>query len=184
MFEDQLVPESSPMNGGRPVNWECQHQCVKTCDVLPTSEEWKTCEKMIRKSLLVTVTKVIRIQNKWLWEAYKFNKSRIFKRNHGIINEKVLFHGSSGNDPLEIACGEDGFDIRRSRGGSWGYAVYLSECAEYCDKFAFHNASNEKAIIVATALIGESFDFGTLKNKELRMPPVKDKINQCKICPI
>ena len=44
-----------------------------------------------------------------------------------------LFHGSGSCDPLEIACGEEGFDLRLSRGGSWGYAIYLTESAQYSD---------------------------------------------------
>ena len=178
MFEDQCVPESSHPQSGLPAEWEYQHQCVETFDLPSTSAEWKMYEKLIQKSLLVTITKIVRVQNMWLWEAYNFNKARMFKRNHGVINEMVLFHGSGRSDPSEIACGEDGFDIRRSRGGSWGHAIYLSECAQYSDTFAYQNTSNEKAVIIAKALVGESFDFGTLKKKELRLPPVREKSSQ------
>ena len=50
----------------------------------------------------------------------------MLKRNHGIIHELDLFHGSGSIDPLEITCGEDGFDLQLSCGGSWRYAIYLS----------------------------------------------------------
>ena len=63
MFEDQLVPESTPSQAGMPSNWEYQCQCVQTYDLLSASEEWKKCEKMILKSMHVTVTKVTRVQN-------------------------------------------------------------------------------------------------------------------------
>ena len=102
----------------------------------------------------------------------------MLKRNQGIINEMGLFHGSGSSDPLEIACGEDGFDVRLSRGGSWGCAIYLADSALYSDKFAYRTTSNQKVIIIVKTLTGETFDFGTLKNKELKMPPVKDQSKQ------
>ena len=113
---------------------------------------------MMQESMQVGVTKVTRIQNIWLWEAYNFNKMRMCNRNCGIINEMLLFHGTGGNNPYKIACGEDGLDVRHSKGGSWGYAIYLSENALYVDRFAHHTASGEKVIIITNALIGESFD--------------------------
>ena len=108
----------------------------------------------------------------WLLEAYNFNKARMLKKNHGVIHHMDLFHGSGNINPLEIACGEEGFDLRLSRGGSRGYAIYLSECVQYSDRYAYCTTSNERAIIIAKALIGVSFDFGTSK-KELRMPPIR-----------
>lgn len=114
----------------------------------------------------------------WLLEAYNFNKARMLKRNQGIIHEIDLFHSSGSSDPWEIACGEEGFDLRLSHGGSWGYAIYLTESAQYSDRFAYHTASNERVIIIAKALIGESFDFGIPKKKDLRMPPIKESSKQ------
>lgn len=178
MFEDQLVPEISSSQIVLPTNWEHQCQCVKTYSLLPVSEEWKTCEKMILKSIQVTVTQVTRVQNMWLWEAYNFNKMRMNKRNFGIVNEMYLFHGTRCNSPLEIACGEDGFDVRLSNGGSWGHAIYLSDSALYVDKFAHSTPTGEKEIILAKALIGEAFDCGIEKNTGLRVPPIKQKSMQ------
>ena len=86
-----------------------------------------------------------------------------------------LFHGTRFCDPFEIACGEDGFDVRLSNGGSWGQAVYLSDSALYSNNFAHQTLSGEREIIIALALIGEAFDYGTVRNKELRVPPIKEK---------
>ena len=102
----------------------------------------------------------------------------MFKRNSGIVNEMNLFHGTGCNSPLEIASGEDGFDVRLSKGGSWGHAIYLSECALYTDKFAHHTATGEKEIVIAKALIGEAFDFGTERNRTLKAPPIKTRSMQ------
>lgn len=164
MFEDQLVPDKT-LSQILPTNWVDQCQCVQTVE-LQSSEEWKLCAKMM-ESMQVRITKITRIQNVVMgrrWEC---------ARETGIINEMLLFHGTSGNDPFKVACGEDGLDIQLSKGGSWGQAIYLSESALYADKFAHHNTSDEKEIIIVKALIGESFDYGTERNRSLKMPPIK-----------
>ena len=109
------------------------------------AEEWKLCDGMLQKSMQVTIT---RIQNLWLWEAYSFSKLRMSKRNHGTVNEMYLFHGTRRSKPIEIACGEDGLDVRFSKGG---YAIYLSESAEYAH---YQTTTGEKELIIAKALIG------------------------------
>ena len=130
------------------------------------------------ESMQVRIIKVTRIQNMWLWEAYNFKKMRIYKRNCGNVNEMLLFHGTSGNDPFKVACGEDGLDTRLSKGGSWGQAIYLSESAVYADRFAHHPTPDKKEIIITKALIGESFDYGTERNRSLKMPPIKQEARQ------
>ena len=175
IFDDQLVPDkaSSQLGLALPTNWENQSQCVQTYEMKSESEDWKLCERMIQKSLQVNITKVTRIQNLWLWEAYSFSKTRMTKRNYGIINEMELFHGTSTIDPIEIACGEDGLDVRLSKGGSWGYAIYLSESAVYSDQFAHHLSTGEKELIITKALIGDSFDYGIQRSRQLKVPPTK-----------
>lgn len=177
LFGDQVVPAGK--NGcvleNLPLNWTGQSECVKTVELSGAdSKEWKMCNTLVQKTLKVTVVKVIRIQNLWLWEAYDFNKARMAKRNSGRINEMYLFHGTSTTDPMEIACGEDGFDIRQSKGGKWGKAVYFAESAKYSDKFAYYTPSGDKEIIVSQTLIGEAFDHGTLTNRVLKFPPIRE----------
>ena len=124
------------------------------------------------------VKMVTKIQNLWLLEAYNFSKMRMYKKNGGVTNEKFLFHGTTSVDPFEIVKGEDGFDIRRSKGGSWGHAIYLSESALYADKFAHTNAVGEKIIIITKAAVGEIFDFSRQHQRDLKIPPIKEKTNQ------
>lgn len=176
IFEDQLVPDCIPATSvPLPKYWEYQNDGVQTFKLSTNSEEWRICEKLITKSLQVIITKFTRLQNMWLCKAYNFNKARMNRRNLGTINKMDLFHGSSSKHPLEIVCGKDGFDIRHSKGGTWGHAIYLSNSAQYSDKFAHCTASGERIIIIAKALIGESYDAGTDRQKELRMPPVQQR---------
>ena len=68
----------------------------------------------------VNVLKIERIQNHSLWEKYAFHTQKIKKKNNGVINEKELFHGTSGTPPEKIyADEEEGFDMRFSLQGMW-----------------------------------------------------------------
>lgn len=177
IFDDQLVPDKATSQAGvaLPANWESQCQCVQTYELMSSAEDWKLCDGMLQKSMQVTITNVTRIQNLWLWEAYSFSKLRMSKRNHGTVNEMHLFHGTRRSKPIEIACGEDGLDVRFSKGGSWGYAIYLSESAEYAHKFAYQTTTGEKELIIAKALIGDTFDYGLERNTQLKVPPIKQR---------
>ena len=123
----------------------------------------------------VAVKQITRIQNLWLWEAYQFNKYRIQHKNRGIVNELVLFHGSKENNPMVICKGEDGFDLRLSNKGTWGVALYFSESSKYADRFAHTTPEGDKELMIVLVLTGEAYDCGTKQNKELRMPPIKDR---------
>ena len=61
---------------------------------------------------------------------------------------------------------------------SWGHAIYLSSSALYTDGCAHNTGSGEKEIIVLKALIGDSYDYGTERKRELRVPPVKMGLQQ------
>lgn len=55
--------------------------------------------------------KIERVQNKWQWEKYSFEKDRV-TRISGDHREKFLFHGTRQNPPSLIYKAEEGFDMR------------------------------------------------------------------------
>lgn len=69
VFGDQVVSagKNCSLAENLPSNWP---RCLNV---------WKPL--ILQATLKVTVIKVIRIQNLWLWEAYDFNRMRIMKRN-------------------------------------------------------------------------------------------------------
>ena len=74
------------------------------------SKEWK---KNIKKTLdKVTIVKLKRTQNKWLWECYSFAKEQISKKKKGCVNEKVLFHGTHTTPPEKVFKSEKGVDFK------------------------------------------------------------------------
>jgi hypothetical protein len=60
-----------------------------------------------------------------------------------------LFHGTSKNHPDLIFYGEEGFDMRLSREGYWGRAIYFAEKAAYSHTYAFQNPEGTKSLILA-----------------------------------
>lgn len=77
-----------------------------------------------------------------------------------------------------ICKGEDRFDLHLSNKGSWGVALYFSESTHYADRFAYITPEGDRELLVASVLIGKAYDCGTAHNKELKMPPVREKSRQ------
>ena len=98
-------------------------------------------------------------------------------KNNGKVNEMQLFHGTSKNDPRIIYESEFGFDVRMSKGGKWEWAIYFSEDASYCDRFAYHTTDSCKEILLAQVLIGCT--YVSPPNRHLRLPPAKESQETC-----
>ena len=101
---------------------KASRQCVEVFQVEPWTDEWKICKQKFM-SMPVKIYHIVRVQNLWLMEVYQFNKHRMYKKNDGTVNELTLSHGTKENDPMVICKGEDGFDLRLSKKGSWGCAL-------------------------------------------------------------
>ena len=61
----------------------------------------------------------------------------ISMKSNGKVNEIPLFHATTKNDHRIIYESEFGFNVRMSKGRKWGWAIYFSEDASYCDRFAY-----------------------------------------------
>ena len=86
------------------------------------------------------------------------DKSReMIKFGNGILNEKLLFHGSGSHNPREIYQGDASFDMRFSRRGVWGKGNYFAANASYSDSYAFRTASPCKKMLAAWVLTGHSY---------------------------
>ena len=178
LLQDQVVPqekEAVTIDLSVPMHWDNQSTCVDLNQVKTGSPEWKMCEDKFTSMMPVVVKQVTRVQNMWLWEAYQFNKYRMERKKRGIHNELILYHGTRENNPMVICQGEDGFDLRLSNKGSWGVALYFAENSPYADRFAYITPEGDRELLIAYVLVGESYDCGTKQNKEMKMPPVKEK---------
>ena len=160
MFEDQVVPDAP----GAPVEWHVQTKVVENFVVNQETNEWRYYQQKFLESLPhAEIHEIIRIQNKWIWQQYVFERKRLHDKNKGAINEMELFHGSREAEPLSICNGMDGFDMRHSRGGRWGSANYFASTAQYADRFS-HTLNGLKEMIIAKVVLGDVYDCGTSRD--------------------
>ena len=154
-----------------PQEWQSQTQNLEIFPVHSGSAEWHKVVGNFNSTLPNTVIKVIRIQNKWLWERYAQHKQRLAYKNDGNVNERELFHGTRGNDPRLIYEGEDGFDMRYSSPGMWGLANYFAVNASYSNDYAYTRSDGSREMFMVKVLTGDSYQCSS--NSKLRMPPEK-----------
>ena len=160
-----------------PLYWQVQSQPVEKF-VVPPSEEWNRYSQRLLDTLPnATIIQITRIQNRVIWERYLEEKKRTCIKNRGVVNKLELFHGCGRTDTLEISNSEEGFDVRHSRGGSWGFANYFAANANYSDKYAHCIPHGEKEVFIAKVILGEIFDCGEKKDSTLRIPPIKEPIS-------
>lgn len=101
----------------------------------------------------VTFLRIERVQNKPLWRKYQHCSERMC--DDGILNEKLLFHGSSRTNPEKIYKGDVGFDPSFSNNGMWGQGSYFAANASYSDRYA-HVVKGFKKMLAAWVLTGHS----------------------------
>ena len=177
-YERQLQ-ESKEIGGityDMPQNWDPQSENFQVSKVEPFSVEWNKALEPFSKTLSrARVTKLQRIQNKWLWERYCFAKKRMHKANNGSLNEKNLFHGTRDTPPEKVIRSEKGIDFRySSKGGLWGEGSYFAINASYSDNYS-HSVqfSSKKQMLICKVLTGECYNYEHQHNRSLKQPPVK-----------
>ena len=60
-------------------------------------------------------------ENTWICKSREMNDF-----GGGVLNEKLLYHGSGKNKPEPIYEGDTSFDMRFSRRGMWGCGNYFA----------------------------------------------------------
>ena len=168
--EDQVVPAMPVQGSEYPPNWKPQVSMIETFSVGRNTSEWNGLEQRVRETLQdAKISKILRIQNKWLWDRFAVHKKRMQYKNSSYTNEKDLFHGTRGRDPKLIYEGEEGFDMRFSAQGKWGLANYFALNASYADRYAHQTRDGFKEIFLVYVLTGYSYECAP--NPKLRMPP-------------
>eukprot|EP00731_Ephydatia_muelleri_P015066 Em0008g786a len=133
--------------------------------------EWNEVTDLFGKTLVASrITKLERIQNKWLWERFVFAKQRMVEKNKGQVKEMKLFHGTKNTRPKEIFKSEQGFDPRYSSQGMWGTGAYFAVDAKYSDNYS-HISGIFKQMILARVLTGDTCRCAP--DSSLKMPPLK-----------
>lgn len=125
------------------------------------------------------VTRVLRIQNRQIWEKYWRKKQEMIANRHGVtklgaqtmhnfssifpsvqtntkVNELFLFHGTTEESAFSIA--QNGFDpSKASLRGMYGAGTY---CADYSCKsmqYTRPNRSSQRIFVVGRVLMGKAY---------------------------
>ena len=159
-----------------PDEWEPQNE--EPLELKPLtrgSPEWyKISQQFFATLQSATIVKIERIQNKWLWEKYSQHSERMKRKNEGVVNEKLLFHGTRNTPPSCIYQDEEGFDMRFSNAGLWGNGNYFAVNASYSHNYAHPPSSSTRQMFLAKVLTGHSVELNI--DRSLRMPPVRRSV--------
>ena len=160
-----------------PAEWEIQNDICELKELSTVSAEYLRIDSLVYASLDrndVQIVSIHRIQNQHLWRRYYFERSHIQQKNGGSFNEIEAFHGTRTTDPVEIYCGEEGFDMRYSNQGRWGTGIYFASKASYSINFAYSANPGQRQILLSRVALGSSFSCLD-GDSSLRTPPEKNK---------
>ena len=137
-----------------------------------STPEWNNIVQRVNATMpTARIVQIKRIQNTWLWERYVKHRKMLHIKNGGSVNEKNLFCGTHGVNPMMICNSEEGFDMQYSISGMWGQAHYFSESAAYSHCYS-HSTSDGYSIMLTHVLTGESCYCQS--DRYLRIPPMKE----------
>jgi len=131
-------------------------------DVAMGSPEYNEASKLFRRTLTKTITRIQRVQNFYLWQRYLTRKMAMVKKNGGMINEMLLFHGTRTAKPSYIWDGMNatGFDPRLGK-GYYGVGAYFAEKAKYSHAYTHKPGGGVGQMFLASVLCGEFKNYGT-----------------------
>ena len=172
LAEKRMNLQSSSLLSSFPPEWESQADNIELKSVPVSSLEGAKVVSAFKKTMNANVSKIERIQNKFLYSKYGLCKKRMHEKNNGQVNEKWLFHGSSRVSPETIYKSEHGFDFRHGAQGMWGRGAYFAANASYSgDSYAFRSSQGQQ-IFLAFVLTGDSKAMES--DTSLVTPPIKE----------
>ena len=158
-------------------NWD--HHTIEEGDikVVPLdlrSGEYRDVAEVFLETLPNSqIKKIERIQNKLLWQKYDDCLRRLkHQYNTPAVEERLLFHGTKGNNPSCIYEGDSSFDMRYSQQGMWGKGNYFAVKASYSDAYA-HVIGETRQILLAMVITGTSYP--SKPQADLRQPPLRSQ---------
>ena len=154
-----------------PKEWETQIETLELKVLERHCDEWSEVAQKFHATLPQNyIVKIERIQNKWLWEKYYQHRDRMKRKNHGVINEMLLFHGTRNTLPNTIYQDEEGFDTRFGRAGMWGNGNYFAVNASYSNDYAHCSLNGTRQMFLVKVLTGRSIKLEP--DNTLRIPPI------------
>ncbi|XP_058050767.1 protein mono-ADP-ribosyltransferase PARP14-like isoform X2 [Ahaetulla prasina] len=155
----RVVKDEGKLLEHLPEQWEdMKGSHAKLVPLQPTAGEYKDIEKKFRIGCPnVTIEKIERVQNPYLWQAYQVKKKQIETQNGHENNEKILFHGTPSSTMVPIY--QTGFN--RSYAGKnaavIGNGTYFAINSNYSaqDTYSTPDQNGRKYMYVARVLTGD-----------------------------
>lgn len=162
--------------GSGPKTWDTMRPGQNDALVeLPSwCDEYKEANRLFRKSVTnKTMVKIERVQNSFLYRRYIMCKMKILSKNGGLLNERLLFHGTRATKPGYIWDGLNagGFDPRLGK-GYYGIGAYFAEKASYSLAYQYRGLGGGLCqMFLASVITGESKDYKTTLAQGLKRAP-------------
>ncbi|CDW72412.1 poly adp-ribose polymerase member 14-like protein [Stylonychia lemnae] len=125
------------------------------------------------------VLKIKRIQCMRLWNLFQQEILSIKQKNNEYPAIEELFHGTKNNKPSKVYKNWDSLDVRYSKKGLWGQALYFTDSLSYITKngFAYTSrkqsqqsmANPKKKVLMGKVIVG--LNKYLPQNQDLRYPP-------------
>jgi len=157
-------------------------------DIPSNNEEFKEVAKLFYNSLNngVEITKVTRIQNKYLMEHYITTIQKRQELRPDIdINRRLLFHGTKTVDPKTIYKNSDtGFDLQYSNpNGAYGKGLYFATQSSYPHRgYSYHLGNGRYQMFLADVFVGKAYKGQVGNNKFVKAPEGYDSVEANNFC--
>ncbi|XP_069697838.1 protein mono-ADP-ribosyltransferase PARP12-like [Periplaneta americana] len=115
-----------------------------------TSAEFRNVELKIRRSLPVSISRVVRVQNPYLYGCYLLKKEEYVNR-YGTVTEKELFHATGTHNVSSIV--QQNLNWRLSTRTKFGMGVSFSPDASYANQHCNRSNPLSRAMFVAKVLV-------------------------------
>jgi len=154
-----------------PDYWDPQVNDHQLFTVAKDSAEWDKVSSLFHKtSGGAKLSKITRNQNRDLYQWYLLKKAAIAKKNKGIANELLLFHGSRAGAYKIIL--EQGLDHRVAKdSGAIGVGIYFATNSATSMGYTGGKQSGKQKMLLCKVICGSS----TNGKHGLRRPPEKNK---------
>lgn len=157
----------------------------KYLDLLPQSSEWAGVERRFREGAhggrRLKLVRVQKVHNVFLQRRFvAFQELLQHKPGFSGVNERVLFHGTGGNNPDAVCLGSEGFDPRLCKDGNkLGRCVHFSLRANVSALHYAHRLRSKQTGAVIGRIVMARVSCGNVCNvtrytRKVRPPPLAD----------
>ncbi|XP_031969832.1 protein mono-ADP-ribosyltransferase PARP14-like isoform X1 [Corvus moneduloides] len=154
-----------------PKEWtDMQNEHVKLVNLKPSHPEYRTVEKMFRKTCPnFNIEQIERVQNRVLWQTYQLKKKFLCKKNKSENNEKLLFHGTAASSLSSINYYGFNRGYAGKNAAAIGNGTYFAVHASYSarDTYSIPDVKGQKHMYLARVLTGQYCDG----REGLKAPP-------------